>query len=131
MRLNLGSNHRIKECKSFKYLGLIIDNLFKFDLHVDYIKKKNQKRIGPMYRGGSLLPVKYRKKFANTLIFPHFDYIDTIYGRASKTKLNELDILYKKEAKIALGVDKTESSINNFNLLQDLGMTRSLTWASH
>ena len=27
-------------------------------------------------------------------------------------KLNELDILYKKVAKIALGVDKTESSIN-------------------
>ena len=40
VRLNLGSNHRIKECKSFKYLGLIVDNLLKFDLHVDYINKK-------------------------------------------------------------------------------------------
>ena len=47
-----------------------------------------------MYRGGSLLPVKYRKMFANALILPHFDYLDT---RASKTKLNELDILYKKK----------------------------------
>ena len=65
-----------------------------------------------MYRGGSILPVKYRKNLANALILPHFDYLDTIYGRASKTKLNELDILYKKVAKIALGVDKTESSIN-------------------
>ena len=50
--------------------------------------------------------------FANALVLPHFDYLDTIYGRASKTKLHELDILYKKVAKIALGVDKTESSIN-------------------
>ena len=49
--------------------------------------------------------------FANALILPHFDYLDTIYGRATKTKLNELDVLYKKVAKIALGVDKTESSI--------------------
>ena len=65
-----------------------------------------------MYRGGSLLPVKYRKMFANALILPHFDYLDTIYGRAPKTKLKELDILYKKVAKIALGVEKTESSIN-------------------
>ena len=112
MRLNLGSNHKIKECKSFKYLGFIVDNLLKFDLHVDYIKKKIQKRIGAMYGGGSLLPVKYRKMFANALILPHFDYLDTIYGRASNTKLNELDILYKKVAKISLGVDKTESSIN-------------------
>ena len=50
--------------------------------------------------------------FANSLVLPHFDYLDTIYGRASKTKLHELDILYKKVAKIALGCDKTESSIN-------------------
>ena len=40
VRLNLGSNHKIKECKSFKYLRLIVYNLLKFDLHVDYIKKK-------------------------------------------------------------------------------------------
>ena len=65
-----------------------------------------------MYQEGSLLPVKYRKMFANALILPHFDYLDTIYGRASKRKLYELDILYKKVAKIARGVDKTESSIN-------------------
>ena len=58
------------------------------------------------------VPININTTFANALIFPHFDYLDTIYGRASKTKLNELDILYKKVAKIALGVDKTESSIN-------------------
>ena len=90
----------------------MVDNNLKFDIHVDYIKKKIQKRIGAMYRGSSLLPVKYRKMFANSLILPHFDYLDTIYGRASKSKLHELDVLYKKVAKIALGVEKTESSIN-------------------
>ena len=65
-----------------------------------------------MYRASSLLPIKFRKMFANSLVLPHFDYLDTIYGRASKTKLRELDILYKKVAKITLGVDKTKSSIN-------------------
>ena len=77
--------------------------------------KKIQKRIGAMYWGSSLLPVKYRKMFANLLILPHFDLnLDIIYGRARRTKLKELDILYKKVAKIALGVEKTESSINVF-----------------
>ena len=111
VKIKLSNNYAIKECKSFKYLGLMIDNNLKFDIHVDYIKKKIQKRIGAMYRGCSLLPVKYRKMFANSLILPHFDYLDTIYGRAPKTKLHELDILYKKVAKIALGVEKTQSSI--------------------
>ena len=118
VKINIGNSYYIKECKSFKYLGLMVDNLLKFDIHVEYIKKKIQKRIGAMYRGSNLLPVKYRKMFANALILPHFDYLDTIYGRATKTKLHELDILYKKVAKIALGVEKTESSLNVYKDMQ-------------
>ena len=60
VKIKLNNNYAIKECKSFKYLGLMVDNNLKFDIHVDYIKKKIQKRIGAMYRGSSLLPVKYR-----------------------------------------------------------------------
>ena len=85
VKINLGNNYYIKECKTYKYLWLMVDNLLKFDIHVDFIKKKIQKRIGAIYRGSSLLPIKYRKMFANSLILPHFDYLDTIYGRASKT----------------------------------------------
>ena len=112
INLGLGNKYHIKEFKSCKYFGLFVDNELKFNLHIDYIKKKIQKRIGAMYRGSSLLPIKYRKMFANALMLPHFDYLDTIYGRASKSKLHELDILYKKVGKIALGVEKTESSLN-------------------
>ncbi|KAL5251709.1 hypothetical protein ACHWQZ_G014754 [Mnemiopsis leidyi] len=36
--------------------------------------------------------------FANALMLPQFDYLYTIYCRASKTKLAELDLLYKKVA---------------------------------
>ena len=102
----------IKECKETKYLGLILDNKLNFKGHIDHIKKKVLKRIGAMYRSKNLLPVKYRKMFANALMLPQFDYLDTIYNRASRTKLAELDILYKKVAKIALGVPNTESSLN-------------------
>ena len=111
VKINLANGYSIEECKSIKYLGLIVDNLLKFDLHIDHIKSKIQKRIGAMYRGSSLLPIKYRKMFANGLFLPHFDYLDTIYCKANRKKLNDLDILYKKVAKIALGVDRTESSM--------------------
>ena len=40
--------------------------------------------------------------FVNALMLPQFDYLDIIYGRAGKTKLFELDLLYRKVAKIAL-----------------------------
>ena len=53
--------------------------------------------------------------FANALMLPQFDYLDIIYSKAGKSKLRELDILYKKVAKIALNVSTRESSISVYN----------------
>ena len=77
----------------------------------DYIKKKVSKRIGAMYRSKNLLPLKFRKMFANALMLPHFDYLDTIWSRTFKKPLGELDIMYKKVAKIALDVNTRERSV--------------------
>ena len=101
----------IKECKDIKYLGLMVDSKLTFINHTEHVKKKVAKRIGAMYKSKGLLPLKYRKMFANALMLPQFDYLDIIYNRAGKTRLAELDILYKKVAKIALDVPRTESSL--------------------
>ena len=53
--------------------------------------------------------------FANSLMLPLFDYLDIIWCRATKTKLKELDILYKKTAKIALSYDMQESSVKVYH----------------
>ena len=100
----------ICECKTQKYLGLIVDSKLTFYDHIEYIKKKVAKRIGAMYRSKSLLPLKFCKMFANALMLPQFDYLDIIWSKTFKYRLNELDILYKKVAKIALNVDIRESS---------------------
>ena len=101
----------ICECKSHKYLGLVVDNNLNFHEQVGLIKKKVSKRIGAMYRSKNLLPLKFRKMFANALMLPQFDYLDIIWSKTHKNKLHELDVLYKKVAKIALNVDKRESSM--------------------
>ena len=93
-----------------KYLGLVLDHRLQFFDHIDYIKKKIARRIGAMYKSKNLLPLKYRKMFANSLMLPYFDYLDMIWNKSTKTKLNELDILYKKIAKIALDYDRLERS---------------------
>ena len=49
VKFNLGNGYSIKECKSIKYLGLIVDSLLKFDLCNDHISRKIQKRIGAIY----------------------------------------------------------------------------------
>ena len=92
-------------------LGLVLDHKLKFDEHIDFIFK----RIGAMYKLKNLLPLKYCKMFANSLILPLFDYLDIIWCRATKTKLKELDILFKKTAKIALNYDMQESSVKVYH----------------
>ena len=44
-------------------------------------------------------------------MIPYFDYLDIIWNKTYKTNLNELDILYKKVAKIALDYNKLENSM--------------------
>ena len=63
-----------------------------------------------MYRSKSLLPLKFRKMFANALMLPQFDYLDIIWSKTFRYRLRELDIMYKKVAKIALDVNVRESS---------------------
>ena len=99
-----------EKVRTKKYLGLILDHQLKFYHHIDYVKNKIAKRIGAMYKSKNLLPFKYRKMFANSLMLPYFDYLDIIWNKTAKRKLNELDILYKKVAKIALDYDMLESS---------------------
>ena len=101
----------IIECKTQKYLGLMVDHKLKFSEHIEYIKKKVSKRIGAMYRSKKLLPLQYRKMFANALMLPQFDYLDIIWCKANKSKLDELDIIYKKVAKIALDVNIRENTL--------------------
>ena len=129
----LCDNEILHETKLYKYLGIYIDNKLKFHEHIDYIKCKIAKRIGAMYRSKSLLPIKHRKMFANSLMLPQFDYLDIIYSRTSKTKLKELDILYKKIAKIALNVNKTESSLNVYRDMKwlPLHLRRQLHMATY
>ena len=53
----------------------------------------------------------HRKVFANALMQPQFDYLDSIYYRAGITKLTELEQLYKK----ALG-----STLSSSNVYRDM-----------
>ena len=68
-----------------------------------------------MYKSKNVLPLKYRRMFANSLLLPLFDNLNIIWCRATKTKLKELDILYKKTAKIALNYDMQESSVKVYH----------------
>ena len=67
-----------------KHLGLILDHKLQFHEHIEYIKKNIAKRIGAKYKSNNLVPLKYRKMFANSLMLPQFDYLDIIWCQAGE-----------------------------------------------
>ena len=90
----------ICEKKSEKYLGLIVDSKLTFYDHIEYIKKKVAKRIGAMYRSKNLLPLKFRKMFANALMLPNLITL-ILYGpRHSNIDLRNWIFYTKKWQKL-------------------------------
>ena len=51
-------------------------------------KRKVAKRIGAMYRSKNLLPLEFHKMFAIVLMLPQFDYLDIIWFKTSKYRVN-------------------------------------------
>jgi hypothetical protein len=59
--------------ETMKYLGVKIDNILKFDSHIEYIKNKVAKKVGFLQRIGDSLSPWTRHVVYNTTKAPHFN----------------------------------------------------------
>ena len=78
---------KIREEKSMKYLGVIIDSKLNWIDHITYIKNKVAKGIGIIRKAQKLLNKKALLNLYHTLIFPYLIYCVEIWGCAKKTHL--------------------------------------------
>ena len=90
----------IEGVKSFKLLGVVIDERLDFKMHIDNVIKIINKNLGVInkikfyFTKSSLLNLYY------SLIFPHLYYCNIIWGPATKTFINKLYLLQKKFIRI-------------------------------
>ena len=62
--VNVTCNGCPLECvRSYKYLGLVIDDRLSWDAHVDYLTRKIAPKIGALYRATRQLDRKSRRLF--------------------------------------------------------------------
>ena len=96
--INLASNTniKIKQTKSCKYLGMIIDNKLNWNLHIDKITKQISKSLGILFRVRYYLNKPSLKLIFHTLLMSHLKYGILNYARANKTALNPLNILLNR-----------------------------------
>ena len=92
------------ECvKSFRYLGLILDNNLCFGDHIEAVSHRVSRSIGVMARVSSFMPVDVNKSIYYSIVHPHLVYgIEAWYG-ASKYLRDRLFTLQKRVVRTILG----------------------------
>ena len=80
-------------CKSYKYLGVVIDDKLKWDAHIKYISTKISKACGALSRLWNCTDIEILKNVYHALIHSYLRYGILIWGNSSKTMRTPLQTL--------------------------------------
>lgn len=100
----------IKRVRSFRYLGLILDENLTFDKHIDHIKKTLSPFISLMWRNARFIPIEKRKEIYYAYVQSHLNYMLPIYSQGSITKMEELRIIQNRCIKTLYGLPRETRS---------------------
>ena len=85
----------IKQVRETKFLGIIIDEELKWDLHTSYLNSKLKCEIGKLNRIAKQVPKSVLKDLYHTLFESHLSYCISVWGGISHNKLNPLFLTQK------------------------------------
>ena len=80
----------ITQVTSTKSLGVHIDETLSWNVHVDILCKKIASGIGALKRVRSFVPHETLRSIFMSLVQPHFDYCDPVWGCCGKTLASKL-----------------------------------------
>ena len=98
------SGKKLENVKTFKYLGVHMDENLTWEEHVNVVCKKASKRIGLLKRISKFLDFSSKKLLYNSLILPIFDYCDVIWGNCAKCLSDRVQLLQNRAGRVVLGV---------------------------
>ena len=93
----------IKRAKETKFLGVIVDENLKWDVHTKYLNSKLKCEIGKLNRIKKCIPKIAYKELYHTLFESHLSYGISAWGGISFKKLEPLFITQKKCLRIMFG----------------------------
>ena len=108
----------IKRVKSFKCLGVYVDEFLTWESHIENISKKVAKGLGVLRRLRSFVPKSILITIYNSLIVPHLDYCSSVWGSIGKGLSNKIQKLQNRAARI---ITHSSYDIRSKDILNDLG----------
>ena len=107
----------LKIVNSATLLGLEIDNMLSFNLHVEMICKRLSSRIAVLRKIRVFLPLSQHLLYYNAIIYPVLSYVNVIWSSCDKDILSRVLQLQKRAARVILYADRQASSVALFHKL--------------
>ena len=101
-----------------KSLGVHIDQTLSWNVHVENLCKKIASGIGALKRVRSFVPHETLRSIFMSLVQPHFDYCNSVWGCCGKTQASKLQKLQNRAARI---LTYSNYDANADNLIKKLG----------
>ena len=112
----------ISKLNVVNFLGVSVDNNFRWDFHIDNVISKVSKSIGVLYKLKCHVPFPILFTLYNSLILPYLTYCISIWGNSCHGKINTLFKLQKKALRICTGSDYYAHSAPLFLSLKTLNV---------
>ena len=90
----------IKHVSTSKSLGVLIDGNLSWECHINEISKKIASGISAIKRIRYFLPFEILLNAYNSLVQPHFDYCNVVWGNCSKNQSSKLQKLQNRAARV-------------------------------
>lgn len=105
---------KIKKVNSFKYLGLHLDPLIKFNTHVKAIEGKISRVVGALWKLRSKIPLNGKKLIYSSLIHSHLVYMVPIWGVVSQSTINPIQVLQNRAIRNVYGLNSRYNRVQLF-----------------
>ena len=103
----------IQQVDHVKYLGFVIDNRLKWDIHAENLCSKAGKLINYLARLRYFINESNLNLIYKAIILPLFDYADIILGSSDKKHLKRLQSLQNRAGKIIMKINPYEHVSNS------------------
>ena len=106
----------VNQVKSFKYLGVFLDECLSFNDHINYVRSKVASRLGLLSRLRGCLTTEAANKIYLSTLIPIFSYCDTCFCPLGSTDRKTFEHLQRRAARIVYGFKldiATESVLEN------------------
>ncbi len=103
----------VERVKSFKYLGVTLDETLNFDEHYNNVCKSMSSRLYMLKRYKNYFTARWRHIFCTSLILSVLDYCLPVWGNVSQTKSERINKIIYRAAKLVVDPLTYGKSIGN------------------